>query len=231
MISKIFNLLAVISIATVLALGGMAGFLFGSGRLNQPRIEKIAAVLRGELDDDTDSPEAAATTQPAEADDGVGGRRSAEAIKFARYDDERRRAILERAEADVRAQRDLLNQALQNLVNSQESLDRDKEEWQKRRKKLSQEQQDKGFLKELEYLKRLSASQAKMHVIQTWKKHRADAVRLFNALKPKDGQRILDEFETPEELQIMHELLEQLRNQDMGDPPSTSGRSLRGRGS
>ena len=231
MISKIFNLLAVISIATLLALGGMAGFLFGSGRLNQPRIEKIAAVLRCELDDDTDSPEAAPNTQPAEADHGAGGRLSAEAIKFARYDDERRRAILERAEADVRAQRDLLNQALQDLVNSQESFERDKEEWQKRRKRLSQEQQDKGFLKELAYVKKLSAKQAKAHVLQTWKKHRADVVRLFNALKPREGQRILDEFKSTEELQIIHELLEQLRNQDMGDPPSTSGRTSRGRGS
>lgn len=229
MISKIFNLLAVVSIATLLALGGMAGFLFGSGRLTQPRIDKIAAVLRGELDADAAEPETAATTQTVDADGGVRRRRSADAIKFARDSDERRTAILERAEADVRAQRDLLNQALQNLVNSQESFDRDKEQWQKRREKLSSEQQDEGFRKELAYVKKLSAKQAKMHIIETWKKHPADAVRIFNALKPREGQRIFDEFKTPEEYRIMHELLEQLRNQDLSDPTSTAGRTSRGR--
>ena len=65
MLAKLYNGLVILAIATTLAVGAFVGLLFGSGRLTTGRIETMAAVLRGEYDEDATD---VSTTQPAEQD-------------------------------------------------------------------------------------------------------------------------------------------------------------------
>lgn len=216
MISKLSNLLGVLSLATLLALGGFAGYLFGTGRLNSVRLERMAAVLRGEYDSPSDAPAsqpvAHAASQPVEQAEDAG---AAEQIRSQRLRDQLRQATLERAASDVAARQALLNQALQQLITAQETFEKDKQTWVAQRKKLTEGLKDEGFQRELAYVAKLAPKQAKEHVLRTWNKQKADAVRLFLALDPAKGQRILEQFKTAEELQTMHELLEQLRLADV----------------
>jgi len=216
LISKLSNLLGVLAVATLLALGGFAGYLFGTGRLNATRLERMAAVLRGEYDVPPEPPATHpvvhAASQPAEDDAHAG---AAEQIRTQRLRDQLRQATLERAASDVAARQALLNQALQQLIAAQENFEKDRQAWVAQRKKLSEGLKDEGFQRELAYVAKLAPKQAKEHVLRTWNKQKADAVRLFLALDPGKGQRILEQFKTAEELQIMHELLEQLRLADV----------------
>ena len=166
MIAKLYNSLAIVAIATMLAAGGSLAFLAGSGRLSAERIDTIAAVLRGELDDDSeeDAVEEAAEEQPEQPRG-----QSAEQVRQARLRDHLRSQALERAKRDVEARQRLLDQALQHLINEQEHFVDDKTKWSEKRDKFTAADQDAGFQRELEYVAGLPPKQAKEHVIRLWK--------------------------------------------------------------
>jgi len=70
-----------------------------------------------------------------------------------------------------------------------------------------------GFKKELEYVSNLKPAQAKEYLIRVWQRQKADAARLLSEIEESRGRRILEQFKTPEELQIMTDLLERIRLQ------------------
>ncbi len=210
MLAKLYNGLVILAIATTLAVGAFVGLLFGSGRLTAERIETMAAVLRGEYDEDATD---VTTTQPAEQDEAArpSGTRSAEQVRQALVSEQLRRASLERAARDVDARQELLGHAMQHLLSRQEKFEQDQAAWTERRRKETAALRDVGFQQELRLVGKLSPKLAKEHVIRSWQKHKADAVRLLRGLNESKGQRILEQFKTPEEIDIMHQLLEQLR--------------------
>ncbi len=213
--SRLFNLASIVSLSTLLALAGVTGALVAQGRLSGDKLEQIATILRGE---EIESPEHAAPASapapmPAEeshsfADDATGAHppRHAELMK---------RASLERARQDLLAQQRLVDHALAELVSRQETFDQSRQTWKSEQQKLSEDMKDEGFERELQYVSKLSAKQGKEHVLRMWRKNPADAVRLFNALKVSTGQQILAQFKSADELDILHELLEQIREQDV----------------
>jgi hypothetical protein len=216
-LAKLYNAVAIVSIATLLATGALVGVLFGTDRLTPERLETIAEVLRGELDEDSAAEgEDAAMTQPSAEPTAAP---SAEQLKEEQRDEQLRRALQERAYRDLRAQRELLDQALAHLISAEERFEESKAEWQAQLKRRRGETRDEGFEKEVEYVTKLPAKQAKKHLVLKWEEHPADAVRLLDALPTSTGKRILEQLETPEELQIMHELLERLGQQSL-EPPS-----------
>jgi hypothetical protein len=221
-LAKLYNGLAILAIATTLAVGAFVGLLFGSERLTGQRIETIAAVLRGEYDDAAAD---AATTQPAEHGGAArpSGTRSAEQVRQALVGEQLRRAALERAARDVAARQELLDHAMQYLLTSQEQLEQDQAAWREKKRKETEALRDAGFQQELRLVSKLSPKLAKEHVVRSWQKHKADAVRLLQALSESKGQRILEQFKTPEEIDIMHQLLEQLRLQGTDEFAAGSG--------
>src|SRR5689334_11585034 len=58
---RLYHILSLIGLINLFAVGGLAGFLFISGRLNAKRVDQIGIVLRGEFP--TSQP---VTTQPAQ---------------------------------------------------------------------------------------------------------------------------------------------------------------------
>lgn len=225
----VYNILAILSVSTVLAGGGVLGVLYGQGRLSAGRMEQIAEILRdpqtGEMSDGL-----GATDEPwtAEAGNGDSLLRSAEELREQRRSDQLRRASLERAQQDLAAQRRLVDQALQELIVREEAFTRMQQEWLDRQKRLTDTLKDEGFEREVAYVSRLAPRQAKEHVIRIWRKSPADAVRLFNALRVSTGQQILAQFKTNEELNVLHELLEQIRMQDVDSGRPGSGTTADG---
>ncbi len=216
MLSKLYNLIAIPSIALLLAASGFLGYLGYSGKLDGQRLEQIASVLRGEMDEDAaNAAEKDGGDGSADAAQTAGGAQSAEAIREARRQSQLRRAVLERAAADAAARKALVDQSLAHLVTLQERFETQKKEWVQQKEALAAEARDRGFKKELEYVEKLPPKLAKEHVLRSWEKHKADAVRLFMAMQPRTGQRILEELKSPKELEVLHELLEQLRLADV----------------
>lgn len=216
MLGKAYRLLAFVSLACVLAGGGLVAFLFASGRLNADRVEQVASILRGEARQPPASqPASAPASAPAAAVT------SAEELRRQRRDQAMQRALLERTNRDLAAQKELLDQATAELIAQTEQLERRKRDWLAEQDRRRDALRDEGFERELKFVSKLPAKLGKDHLIKTWNKSKPDAVRLLSSLTPSAAQRLLEQMKTIEEQQILHELLEQLRNQDAA--PSVAG--------
>jgi hypothetical protein len=210
---KVYGAVAAASVATVLATGTFGGFLVATGRLNAERADQVARVLRGEL-------AAQPTTRPADTRP-----TSAPALQLAACTEQELRAVrerkhlesleVERAAHDMEAQRRLLDQVLQNVIEEQEKLAAERKTATKiEPAKPVAPAQDSGFQKEVELFSALAAKQAKEHLLRVWQKQPADAVRLITAVSPATAKKVLEQFKTPEELQTRSDLLERIRFQD-----------------
>lgn len=229
MLGKAYNIIAVLAIAHLLALGGLGGYLVVSGRLSPESAKEIAKVLRGDAAQEADdsgakaADQGAATTQPAQP--APTPAKSSEQIAAERQAQQLRRASLERTEQDLRSQRELLEQVLRDQIAQKEEFDRGVERWKKQKEKLTEAAQDSGFQRELEYFSKLPPKQAKEILIRKWKRSPADAVRMLNAVKTSVGREILQTMKQPDEVQVMYELLEQLGEQDIDRLTPGSGTS------
>lgn len=222
MFRKLYGFVATLALAAVLAGGGFAGYLRATGRLTGPRLEKTAAVLRGELDEAGAKTDTGGTdVMPAAAE--VPRAPTEEEVRQLRRREHLEMLEAERAARDLEAQRRLLDQALQHVMQEHERLVTERTEFTKQREKIKEVARDEGFQKELEIVVNLQPRQAKEHVLRTWQKQPADAIRLLNALDEATVKRIFDQFRTPEELKIQTDLLEQIRLQGIDSYARTSG--------
>ena len=227
---KLANILGLFALATLLAAGGFGGYLFASGHLNAKRMELIAGVLRGELDPNADPNAGAAPAPTSQPVPEKPHETSAQAAGSRRQREDLENLRLERARADVDAQRRLLDQALQRVVEGQEQIAAHKADMEKQAKAAKQRaktasSEDEGFRKELELVKGLKAPQAKDYIVHVWNKQKADAVRLFSALDKRQSTKILEQFQSAEDTRIMADLLEQIRLQGQEGNALSSGRT------
>jgi flagellar motility protein MotE (MotC chaperone) len=218
MLSKLYNLLSILSIATLLAGSGFSAFLFGTGRLSAERVKEIGAVLRGEFDQ---VPASQPATQPAsEQSLSSAPARSIEDIQAGRQQERLRAHLLERATRDLEAQRRLLDQSLQYLLNEREQFARQRAEWDAEQKSTSSKARNEAAEKQLELFAGLPPQQAKDHIVRLWSSNRPEALALVMELDVSKTKRILAQMKTPEEEKILSELLEQLgSNEPDGDAP------------
>lgn len=222
-VSRVFNSLAIVAISTLFASGGFVTYLVAAGKLTAVRMERMAAVLRGDLDQIPASQpagEAHAASQPASAPVHA----TADEIRRLRTQERISAALAERYSRDLDAKRELLEKAVANLISEQETFEKTRTEWKTAQDRMRQQNEDEGFRAEVDLVRKLPDAQAKEHVIATWKKHPADAVRLMKALGTSKSASVLKQFKTQEEVQIVHELLEQLRSQDVDKLTPAAGK-------
>ena len=214
MLGKLYHTLAIISIAILLAGSALVGLLYGTGKLTPERVETIAQVLRGELDETAETEGGESVTEGPGAEQTATADSTEDAGQQQR-DEQLRRALGERAYRDLVAQRNLLDQALQHLITEEERFEENKAAWTAEQERRRGRAGDEGFEKECRIVSKLPAKLAKEHVLLKWKKSPADVVRLFNALPESTGKRILEQMKTPAEIQVMHELLELLSKEEL----------------
>jgi hypothetical protein len=224
-LSKAFNAVSSLALATVLALATFVGYLVGTHRLTGPRLESIAGVLRGELDTLPKAAAAPESSAPTSAPAEMPRVCTEEMLKSQRKRQRLEMLATERAARDLDAQRRLLEQVLQHVMQEQERLAREKLEFAKQREKVQQVARDEGFQKELELVADLAPRQAKEHVLRLWRKQPADAVRLLTAMDEGQARKILEQFKSADELQIQTDLLEQIRLQGTEGHANASGTS------
>jgi hypothetical protein len=222
-VTKLFNAISALALATLLAGGGFVGYLFGTGRLNAHRLEAVAGVLRGEFDNGPRAADAVANITPTSAPAQEPPVSTEEELRSARQRQRLELLATERAVRDLEAQRRLLDQVLQHVVQEQERLAIEKKEFAQQREKVKATARDEGFQKELDLVSGLQPRQAKEHILRLWQKRPADAVRLLSAMDDTRAKRILEQFKTPDELQTQTDLLEQIRLQGTEGHANASG--------
>lgn len=224
MISRLYNLSAVLAIATLLSTGGFATYLAATGRLDGARAAQIARILRdGPIVETPPAPasQPAPSSAPAAPPD-----LTPEGLRDLRVRSQLDRALLERAAADVAARQALLDQSLQHLTQLQAELDRRQQAAgadAQGSKRGPPRKADAGAKREIDYVLGLPPKAAKEHVLRSWAKDRGAVVRMFQQIDPAKGKTILKEFKTDTELGVLHELLEEFRLSDANLHAATSG--------
>lgn len=211
MLGKVYSLLGFLGVALLLGGGALAGYLYFTGALSADRIAQISAILQGKEVGAASQP--AATQSAASKPEALSGERPVDEIKRQRREDRIQRALLEQSKADVVAQRELLESAMHDLIVRGDRFDTDKKRWDDARKIADKKERDEGFDQYMEFFRKLPAAQQKEELVATWKKDKAGGLRIMNMLKPTEGKKVLELMKTPDEAEIRHDLLEQIRNQ------------------
>lgn len=228
MLTKLIHSTGLVSTATLIAMASFMGYLLTSGRLDAPRAQAIAAVLRGEHPYPPTTQPAAPATQPA-ADASHEPPTIAEPTEVRRRQELMESLRLERARADLEARQRILDQLMLDVVAGQEKLERmNAERAQDAARKTAAAKDgggasDDGFQKELQLFSQMKPALAKEHLVRVWATHKEDAIRLVVNLDDGRSKRLFEQFKTPDEMKMMSELLEQIRTQGIEGLAEPSG--------
>lgn len=214
---KLYSYMSIIAIATVMSWSGIGAYLAATGRISAESLGQIARILRGEPPTPPVASQPAPTSQAVVEDEPMA--RSADEVREQRKQEHLQSLRLDRARRDVDARVALLKQAQLSLVQEQEAFETRRKQWEDQRRKLADKARDEGFERELALVGAMAPKQAKDYVIRTWRKQPIDAVRLVNALPPVKSKKLLDQFKTEEEQDLIAQLLEQLRLQQADVAP------------
>ena len=97
--------------------------------------------------------------------------------------------LLERAARDIEAQRRLLDQSLQYLVNEREQLAAQQADWAAEQQKVTGEVVNEAAQKHLELFAGLAPQQAKEHLVWLWSTNKAEALALVMQLEVATTKR------------------------------------------
>ncbi len=213
-----WNVLSILAVAHLLALLGFVGFLAGSDRLNEERIETIRDLLAVTVSAETAAREEAARlaeqeAQRAEADRPPQGNPGSEV------------RLQQTANSEALLQEQTLR-SLQNAANIETYLNNLRAEIEQKAKDLEEAraafraevarqqelQADEQFAKVLETFKGLPAEQQKAHIDELLSRGNEDfALDLLNALDKRTAQKLFGEYQTPEEITLAADLLTRLK--------------------
>ncbi len=228
MMGKLYSAIAVFCIATILSTSGIVGYLVSADHLTPQRWNVMVETLRGQHDDlfaEPNDPEGADAADPQQDQPLPTGQRTADALRAQLDEQQLLDARFERAMGDLAARKELLDQTLQELITRGEQFDARRQAWIGEQDRLRNAVVEEGFKAALETVEKMAPKQAKEHFIFMWNKEPADAVRMLNALSPSRRQRILDQFKTAEETQVMNGLLERLRLLELDSFAPESGKT------
>jgi hypothetical protein len=222
MMRRLYHILALIGLINLFAVGGLAGFLFISGRLNAQRVDQIGVVLRGEFP--TSQP---ATTQPAQA----AARPEPSKAEIARMAAQREyfELVAKRHEREMNDKHSL-NQEIQLQVQQErEEIEKKKAEFEAQRKKVLEQSQQDGFARTLELYSTMDPNKAKDLLRSPANTKDADVVQLLMQMDASRAKKIVNACKTPEELAWIGRILNQINNVNQagggvdGPKPSSTG--------
>jgi flagellar motility protein MotE (MotC chaperone) len=228
---KLLSLISLISVLNILAIGGMIGFLCGTGRLDKAKAQAITDILKkpgtpaGFREKIGDLFAPPSSTQPAAGEGALtrpslaGGESilregevppasAEERISFLRRVQEEERLRLQAIEQDLRNRQDLLVKKQAQVQAAQANLDRDKAALQKQLTEASTTHDGAGFQKTMALFEELKPSQIKdlLRPMGT-----DEAARYIAAMEPDQAARIIGEFKTGEEKEFVATVMERLR--------------------
>jgi flagellar motility protein MotE (MotC chaperone) len=198
----LYHLIALIAITHLLVIGGLVGYLLGSGKLNRQSASTIAAALRGEtLVPATATAPAASQPVAVEAPD----RHSFESIEM-------QLAMLDREKRFVTDRYSSLKAAELKLIQDREALNQKQHGFTRQVKVQRQASEDAGFAKALALYTQMPPEAAK----EDFMKLDIDIVVRYLMNMPKQkSAKILEEFEQPDEQNRRQEITERIRTQQL----------------
>ena len=198
-LKKAYQLLALIAIVHLFALGGGLGYLVATGKLDGVRAAEVVDVFR-DVDESDDTPVEEPLEQPSTASG-----QSVESIEQQQIQEE----IIWRSSVRHQAELDQRQKALQLQMLS---LERKSEEFERYQKQITEQQdarqevdQSRGFKKELELFSSMKSKQALEFLLD---KIPEDAAHLLLEMPGRSAKKIVESAKTPEQRQALTKILE-----------------------
>jgi len=199
---RVLQAISLFAVTQLLAIGGLVGYLVGTGRLNAERADQIAKVLRGEWP--KPAPPATQPVEPKSVPETASSQlvRSREQREF--Y------SLLAQRQVRELEDRARLNRMIQlDVVQKLEEIEKRQQEMQDRQKERSQRPARDGFSKEIEVFSTIEATRARKLLMG---QREPDAVRLLMELDPGRVRKIVDTCKTTEEMDWARRILAQLHS-------------------
>ncbi|HEY4328965.1 MAG TPA: hypothetical protein VGN88_04455 [Phycisphaerae bacterium] len=221
---KIGTFISLLCIINVLMIAGLAGYLFGTGRLDKSKAQTISDMLRQPNTPDglrakvydimVPATRAAATgTAPAPAGSlaAATGEEPAAAqdrINYVQKVLEEERIKLDNQAQEQRHQQDLLAKQQAELEKQWADLKKDKEAFDAKVLAASGKKDDAGFQKTMAMIQEAKPKQAKDLMASM----PADEIaKYLTTMDPDRAVKVIAEFKTPEEKSLINSVLEKVR--------------------
>jgi uncharacterized protein YhaN len=237
---KLAAFISILCVINILMLLGIAGFLWATNRLNKPKAQTIADLLRQPGAPDNlrarvydimspatrpatqtrpatasapASPDSHSATEPASAQD---------RIDYLQKVLEEERLRIENDAQRVRQQQELLVQKQAQLDLERHALAEQRQAYEKSLAATTTQSDAAGFQKSLDLFAELKPKQVKDLLMAM----PADQVaRYFSAMEPDQAARIIAEFKSPTEKTLLNQVLDRIRGASAASgtrPASTS---------
>lgn len=210
MIKRAYQLVALLALLHLVALGGVGGYLFATGKVDRAQIEQIAAVLRG---GQPQIAEAAPTTQPSSTQPSA-----VETAPEPSPPDELHEQMLrlkaDRREAELAQRLGTVAAAQIEVTRQREALKREAEELQKQLDARRDQEASTGFKKDLELLANLKPKDAAYYLLQ---KPTEEAARMLLMMETRKAKKIIESAKSPDQRKTVSEILEVMRGMTPAD--------------
>lgn len=209
---------AVVAVANLLALGGVAGWLAVTDRLDVSRLRAIREVLTPTITEQRAKEEAARLEAEAREKEererakvGQPPIRAGEALEIRLQQGQADQVRMEGFQRDVQILRDTLARERRALEEERAALEAQRAAWERMRQQIESAAADEQFKKTLATLEGLKPDKAKTTLQELINAgQRAQVVEYLNAMSERTRTRVVDEF-VEADPRLASELLEQLR--------------------
>jgi alanyl-tRNA synthetase len=205
-LKRLYGILAVVAIANLVVLAGVAAYAWATGRIDRERIGRIAEVLSGQAAGEPSPATQPATTQPVV-------QASQERIRQNEELEEILMRRLERQRREVEDLASLTDAARLKVLQDRETLQQETARWEQRKEAWEKQQHLDGFKRTLAYLEGVDAKVAKS-LLQERKD--ADAARILASMNERKARAVIEECTAPHEREWIGRILQMI---EMGSVP------------
>lgn len=204
---RAYDTVALFALLNVLAVGGLVGYLVGSGVLDVEKGRRLVSVMRGEDLTQTETTPAEtpadATTEPTETPT------AGEAVAESQMDIEIMRREGERIKAELDQRLALNNSILLRVMTERERFQREQEEAAKQQKASRKQRGEEGFKKQLAILEALNPKIAVQHLLAV--SDPDDAARILLEIDTRKAKKIVESAKSGDEIEKMKLILRRVR--------------------
>jgi flagellar motility protein MotE (MotC chaperone) len=210
-IKRTYDTIALVALLNMGAAAGILLWLVGSGAVNGEKIQRIAAVMRGEdqSDDlDTDAEQVGATDKAKDA-----------ASELPSVEESQRDAEIVRREADrikeeLRQRLALNNSILLRVTTERESFKKEREASREQAKAAKAYRETEGFTKQVAIYDSLTPKTAVEHLLGL--DNADEAARILLVMKTRQAKKIIEAAKRGDQRQKMMVILQRLREVSPG---------------
>jgi hypothetical protein len=219
---SLWQAISILAVLHLLLLIAVAGWLYGTERINRQRLERLRDVFALTIEQEKEkkaAEEAEAQKAAEEAERlarhaGLGPQSTAQRLAQTQIRDELMLRQMERTVAEINDLRNSLKLAQDRMEKEKAELLAARREVEQRLAELQGRFDDEGFQKNIDLFERLPGKQVKEIFLDLAAKGQADQVVAYlQAMQPRKAAGVLKEFKTEQEVALAVELTERLRAQ------------------